>query len=69
MKLKAEINLVPTTTNKAWSRPPISMDFQVPMFTASGLRVRFLRVIERHNYKPVKWIRYVTKAGKYQHRI
>jgi AP-2 complex subunit mu-1 len=58
-----------STSTAAWSRPPISMDFQVAMFTASGLRVRFLRVIEKSNYKPTKWIRYITKAGAYQHRI
>ena len=59
--------------DKAWSgtnKPPISLDFQVPMFTASGLRVRFLRIQEKSpNYRPVKWIRYITKAGSYQHRI
>ena len=41
------------------------MEFQVPMFTASELRVRFLRVIEKSNYKPIKWIGYITKAGQY----
>jgi AP-2 complex subunit mu-1 len=68
--LQAEIDLVPTMHDKGWlSKPPISIDFQVPMFTASGLRVRFLRVQEKSNYKPVKWIRYITKAGSYQHRL
>jgi AP-2 complex subunit mu-1 len=67
--LNAEIELVATVTDKVWSKPPISLDFQVPMFTASGLRVRFLRVQEKSNYKPVKWIRYLTKAGAYQHRL
>jgi AP-2 complex subunit mu-1 len=68
--LQAELDLVPTVQEKSWtSKPPISLDFQVPMFTASGLRVRFLRVQEKSNYKPVKWIRYVTKAGSYQHRL
>jgi len=67
--LTAEVDLVPTVSEKIWSKPPISVDFQVPMFTASGLRVRFLRVQEKSNYKPVKWIRYLTKAGTYQHRL
>ncbi|CAD7941967.1 unnamed protein product [Amoebophrya sp. A120] len=60
---------VGASTATKWVRPPISMDFQVPMFTATGLRVRFLRVQEKSNYRPVKWIRYITKAGSYQHRI
>eukprot|EP00435_Cladocopium_sp_Y103_P026319 s712_g6.t1 len=50
-------------------RPPITMNFEVPQFTASGLRVRFLKVQEKSQYKPVKWIRYLTKAGTYEHRI
>ena len=66
---RAEVQLAATNVEKVWSKPPVSMEFQVPMFTASGLRVRFLRVIERHNYKPTKWIRYITKGGSYQHRI
>lgn len=39
------------------------------MFTASGLRVRFLRIYEKAGYKPTKWIRYITKAGEYLHRL
>jgi AP-2 complex subunit mu-1 len=67
--MRGSVGLVTSNSEKVWSKPPISIDFQVPMFTASGLRVRFLRVIEKSNYKPIKWIRYITKAGNYQHRI
>jgi AP-2 complex subunit mu-1 len=68
-KCDAEVELATTVTDKAWVRPPIAMNFDVPQFTASGLRVRFLKVQEKSNYKPVKWIRYLTRAGSYQHRI
>ena len=67
--LTAEVELAQSLNDKAWSRPPVSLDFQVSMYTASGFRVRFLRVNEKSNYKPVKWIRYVTQAGSFQHRI
>lgn len=67
--LTANIELAASKEEKAWVKPPISIEFSVPMFTASGLRVRFLRVIEKSGYRPVKWIRYVTKGGDYQHRI
>mmetsp|Transcript_6019 Transcript_6019/g.20577 ORF Transcript_6019/g.20577 Transcript_6019/m.20577 type:complete len:427 (+) Transcript_6019:120-1400(+) len=67
--LSAEVDLVPTTSEKkAWSRPPISLEFQVPMFTASGLRVRFLKVWEKSNYDTVKWVRYICKSGAYEVR-
>eukprot|EP00438_Fugacium_kawagutii_P031694 Skav232923 [mRNA] locus=scaffold1477:808488:809958:- [translate_table: standard] len=67
--LLAEVELASTITDKQWVRPPIAMSFEVPQFTASGLRVRFLKVQEKSQYKPVKWIRYLTKAGTYEHRI
>lgn len=67
--LLAEVELASTISEKQWVRPPITMAFDVPQFTASGLRVRFLKVQEKSNYKPVKWIRYLTRAGSYQHRI
>lgn len=67
--LFAEIELASTMSDKAWVRPPVSMTFEVPQFSASGLQVRFLKVVEKQGYKPAKWIRYLTRAGTYQHRI
>jgi AP-2 complex subunit mu-1 len=68
-KLKCEIPLMPVSDPKPWSRAPISMEYNIPMFTSSGLRVRFLKINEKSGYKPLKWIRYVTKAGDFQYRI
>jgi len=67
--MSGEVEMMSTMSDKAWSRPPIVMDFQVPMFAASGLHVRFLKVFEKSNYQTIKWVRYITKAGSYQHRI
>ncbi|ORY33867.1 clathrin adaptor, mu subunit [Rhizoclosmatium globosum] len=58
-----------SNSKKPWSRPPISMDFQVVMFTSSGLVVRFMKIFEKSNYQSVKWVRYLTKAGTYQIRF
>ena len=68
-KLKCEVPLISVKDPKPWNRSPISMEFNIPMFTASGLRVRFLKVQEKSGYKPLKWIRYVTKGGEFQFRI
>ena len=38
--------------------------FQVPMFTASGLHVRFLKVFEKTGYQTTKWVRYISRAAK-----
>ncbi|KAF9495807.1 clathrin adaptor, mu subunit [Pleurotus eryngii] len=68
--LSATAELTSTTHRQVWARPPIDVDFQVLMFTASGLIVRFLKVFEKSNYHSIKWVRYLTKAsGSYQIRF
>ncbi|KAJ2782108.1 clathrin associated protein complex medium subunit [Coemansia javaensis] len=67
--LTAVVDLASMSKPVPWSRPPIGLDFQVLMFTASGLLVRFLKVFEKANYQSVKWVRYMTKAGSYEIRI
>ena len=66
--LSAEAILTSMTTQKAWSRPPLSLDFSLLMFTSSGLLVRYLKVFEKSNYSSVKWVRYMTRAGSYEIR-
>ena len=65
----AEAMLSAMTTQKAWSRPPLSMQFSLLMFTSSGLLVRYLKVFEKSNYSSVKWVRYMTRAGSYEIRF
>lgn len=67
--LSAEAELSAMTTYKAWSRPPLSMQFSLLMFTSSGLLVRYLKVFEKGNYSSVKWVRYMTRAGSYEIRF
>jgi len=67
--LTTEMELVPTVRPRAWVRPPINVEFQVPMFTASGVHVRFLRVYDKSGYVTNRWVRYITKAGGYEVRI
>ena len=63
--LNGEVHLKALLVDKAWQRPPINLEFQVPMFTSSGLHVRFLKVVEKkNNYQTVKWVRYITKNGQ-----
>lgn len=71
--LTGEATRSSSTSQKPWSRPPISVDFNVLMFTSSGLLVRFLKVFEAKlgpSFQSVKWVRYLTKAnGTYQIRV
>jgi AP-2 complex subunit mu-1 len=71
--LRSVVGLVSTTKErKPWARPPISMQFTVPMFSASGLRVQYLKILERKlgsTYKVERWVRKICKSGDYMTRI
>lgn len=70
-QLSAEIDLLETDSKKKWTRPPISMNFEVP-FAPSGFKVRYLKVFEpKLNYSDhdvVKWVRYIGRSGLYETR-
>ncbi len=51
-----------------WKRP-ISVNFEIPYFTVSGIQVRYLRVIEKSGYQALPWVRYITQNGEYQIRM
>lgn len=70
-QLSAEIELLNTNDKKKWTRPPISMNFEVP-FAPSGFKVRYLKVFEpKLNYSDhdvIKWVRYIGRSGLYETR-
>jgi hypothetical protein len=51
------------------NRPPISVKFEIPYFTVSGIQVRYLKIIERSGYQALPWVRYITQSGDYQIRV
>ena len=53
---------------KKWSQPPLNVQFSLPMFTASGLRIRFLKVWSKEGYEATKWVRYLTTAASSGHQ-
>lgn len=69
-QLSAEIELM-SNEKKKWTRPPISMSFEVP-FAPSGFKVRYLKVFEpKLNYsdnETIKWVRYIGRSGLYETR-
>ena len=67
--LIAIVDLLPATREKAWVKPPISMDFKIPMYSASGVYVRFLKVYEKSSYKTERWVQYLSQSGEYQVRL
>lgn len=50
------------------SRAPITLNFELLMFSSSGLVVRFLKVQEKAQYNTIKWIRYIAQGGSYEVR-
>jgi len=49
--------------------PPISVEFEIPYFTVSGIQVRYLKIVEHtEKYTALPWVRYITQNGQYQIR-
>lgn len=51
------------------AKRPITLEFEVPYFTISGLQVRFLKVVDKSGYEASPWVRYKLMAGDYQIRM
>merc|ERR1712196_207228 len=50
-------------------KPPITVKFEIPYFTGSGIQVRYLKIIEKSGYQALPWVRYITQNGDYQLRM
>eukprot|EP00039_Didymoeca_costata_P019239 m.336758 g.336758 ORF g.336758 m.336758 type:complete len:427 (+) comp17953_c0_seq1:126-1406(+) len=66
--MRAHFNLPSVTSEDAEGRPPISVKFEIPYFTVSGIQVRYLKIIEKSGYQALPWVRYITQNGDYQLR-
>lgn len=52
-----------------WTKPPITLKFEIVMFSNSGLVVRHFKCQEPDlDYQPVKWIKYISHSGSYEIR-
>jgi AP-1 complex subunit mu len=40
-------------------RPPITIKFEIPYFTVSGIQVRYLKIVEKSGYQALPWVRCV----------
>lgn len=38
-------------------RPPITVKFEIPYFTVSGIQVRYLKIVEKSGYQALPWVR------------
>jgi len=60
---------VASSDREAYTKTPITVKFEIPYFTVSGVTVRYLKIIEKSGYQALPWVRYITQNGDYQLRM
>jgi AP-4 complex subunit mu-1 len=67
--LKAKVSLqspMSSSSNVKKEVGPVSLSFECPMYNASNLQVKYLRVAEQYkSYNPCRWVRYITQSSSY----
>ncbi|XP_013404182.1 AP-1 complex subunit mu-1-like, partial [Lingula anatina] len=66
--MRAHFGLPSVESEDSEGKPPISVKFEIPYFTVSGIQVRYLKIIEKSGYQALPWVRYITQNGDYQLR-
>jgi len=66
--MRAHFGLPSVESEELEGKPPISVKFEIPYFTTSGIQVRYLKIIEKSGYQALPWVRYITQNGDYQIR-
>lgn len=71
-QLNTEIELLQVSDKKKWTRPPITVSFEIPL-ACSGLQVKYLRLVESKlkydDTTTLKWVRYIGRSGLYEIRF
>ena len=57
------------SSREDYQKKPISVKFEIPYFTVSGVTVRYLKILEKSGYQALPWVRYITQNGDYQLRM
>lgn len=67
--MRAHFGLPSIDSEESHNKPPISVRFEIPYFTVSGIQVRYLKISEKSGYQALPWVRYITTNGDYQIRF
>jgi len=67
--MRAHFGLPSVTSDDTDKKKPLSVKFEIPYFTVSGIQVRYLKIIERSGYQALPWVRYITQNGTYELRM
>nr|XP_027198038.1 AP-1 complex subunit mu-1-I-like [Dermatophagoides pteronyssinus] len=68
LSIKAARSRLGREAFKTWTRSPLRLEFEIPFFTASNLRVEYLRIAESSGYPALPWVRYLTNSKDYEAR-
>ncbi|KAI5613605.1 low-density lipoprotein receptor isoform X1, partial [Silurus asotus] len=66
--MRAHFGLPSVEKDEMEGKPPITVKFEIPYFTVSGIQVRYMKIIEKSGYQALPWVRYITQSGDYQLR-
>ncbi|KAF7711844.1 adaptor related protein complex 1 subunit mu 3 [Silurus meridionalis] len=66
--MRAHFELPSVESDEQEAKRPITVNFEIPYFTVSGIQVRYLKIIEKSGYQALPWVRYITQSGDYQLR-
>ncbi|XP_043098394.1 adaptor related protein complex 1 subunit mu 3 isoform X3 [Puntigrus tetrazona] len=66
--MRAHFGLPSVESDELEAKRPITVKFEIPYFTVSGIQVRYLKIIEKSGYQALPWVRYITQSGDYQLR-
>jgi AP-1 complex subunit mu len=66
--MRAHFGLPSVKGEEVDKRAPITVMFEIPYFTVSGIQVRYLKIQEKSGYQALPWVRYITQHSDYQLR-
>ena len=69
LKLQFNVPTIRMNNSDAHIKKPISVKFDIPSFTVSGIQVRYLKIQEKSGYQAFPYVKYVTKNGDFQIRM
>lgn len=67
LRLSATLSLRQPLTHRNFQ--PIQLEFEIPMYNVSYLKVRYLRILNTGGRECFRWVRYMTLADSYTARI
>ncbi|XP_059504237.1 AP-1 complex subunit mu-1-like isoform X2 [Stegostoma tigrinum] len=67
--MKAHLGLPSVKAEEPEAKPPIRVKFKIQYLAASGLQIKYVRIIEKSTYQAISWVRCLTKSGDFQIRI